>query len=263
MASKTAGWIAGTAVLAALVAAGAWFVVIQPTLADAETQRQTASDQRDHNDVLKMQIAKLKAEYAHIDDYRNEIADLRTKIPTVGDLAEVTREIQTTATAAGVTISVLEPGTPAEFAPPATAAEPTPTPTPTDTASSSDAQDTSPDSSASTSTQAETGVSGMYTIPLSVTVLGTYDQTVSFLDALQQQMPRLFVIQGLNLVSQKEGGAQGGLPATHEGDLQTTVNGVLLTLVDSGSSAEPTPTPTPTLPTPSDQKNPFVPVAGA
>jgi Tfp pilus assembly protein PilO len=260
MASKTSAWVAGSTVAALVVAAGAWFGLISPTLAHASDQRQTASDQRDRNVILETQIAKLKAQYAHLDDYKTQLTALHQQMPSTGDLAEANREIQSVAQTAGVTITVVQPGTPTAFVAPAAASTPTPTPT----ASSSTAAATG-DTKASTPTQ-PTAVDGLYTIPLSVTTLGTYAQTVAFVDGLQQSMPRLFVVTTVDATSQKSSGATVGRPALADGDLQATLTGVLLTFRDaSGAAPTPgatvTPTPAPTqLPVPTDQKNPFLPV---
>lgn len=256
MASKTTAWVAGSTVAALVVAAAAWFGAISPTLSHASDQRQTASAQRDRNTILETQIAKLKADSAHLDDYKQQLASLYQQMPPTADLAEVSREIQSIAQTAGVTITVVQPGTPTVFVAPVASA-----PTPAPTASSNAA--------AATATQATpqaTAVEGLYTIPLSVTTLGTYSQTVAFIDTLQQSMPRLFVVSKVDASSQKSSGATAGRPALSAGDLEATVTGVLLTMRDSsasqptpGSTATPTPAPT-QMPVPTDQKNPFLPV---
>lgn len=264
--TKTTAWVAGAAVVALAVAAGAWFVAISPTLTDAADQRDAASDQRDHNMLLETQIAKLKEEYTHLDEYRAELASIQTKLPATGDLAELTREVQQVASAAGVTVTVDAPGSPSAFVAPAAPVAATPAPEPSasaDPASATDDTGTADTPSAPTSNVVE----GLYQIPLSLTSVGTYDQTVAFLDQLQQAMPRLFVVNGLNATSLEAGGAGGGRPATNAGDLEIVISGYVLTLQDSSSApAAPAPdataTPTP-LPVPGDQKNPFQPVGGA
>ncbi|HEY0118362.1 MAG TPA: hypothetical protein VGC04_06260 [Cellulomonas sp.] len=266
--TKTTAWVASSTVAALVVAAGAWFGVIQPTLSNAANQRQAASAQSNRNSILETQIAKLKAEYAHLDDYTQRLAAIRAKMPATADLAEVARELQSVAQATGVTITVVQPGTPSAFAAPASAqAAPAPAPTAT-----SDANAETADPGAGTSAPAaqSTTIDGLYSIPLSVTTLGSYAQTVQFIDALQQSMPRLFVLSQVEATSQKSEGATAGRPALAEGDLETTVTGVILTLQGDaasvpsatpspGATAEPSPTPTP-LPVPGDQRNPFQPI---
>jgi len=262
MPGKSSSWIAGAAVAAVAIAAGGWFVAIQPTLANAADQRQAASDQRNHNLVLQSQIAKLKSEFDHLGDYNDQLAQLRQKVPETGDLAALTRQVQSVAASSGVTLTVDAPGTPVAFVAPAQA-KPQAAATPS---ASADASGTTSAGSAAASQSSPVG--GLFQIPYSVTSVGNYDQTVAFLDGLQQAMPRLFVIMELDATSLKSGGAAGGRPAVQNGDLQTVVTGYVLTMQAPTSStqqpkpgATATPTPTPTqLPVPGSQRNPFQPV---
>jgi Tfp pilus assembly protein PilO len=259
--TKATAWVAGSTVAALVVAAGAWFGVISPTLSNAADQRQAASDQRDHNVILQTQIGKLKAEYAQLGDYRARLAAIRSKMPADADMAEAVRELESAAQAAGVTITVLQPGSPSVFVPPAST-QPAPAPSAT---ASTDASATASAPKAQTAS-----ADGLYTIPLSVTTLGGYAQTVQFIDAVQQSMPRLFVLSQVEATSQKSSGASAGRPALSVGDLETTLTGVVLTLKATagstpsatpspGATAAPTPTPT-QLPVPGAQRNPFKPI---
>jgi Tfp pilus assembly protein PilO len=266
MAGKSNSWIGGTAVVAIAIAAGAWFVAIHPTLASAADQRQAASDQRNHNTVLQAQIAKLKSEFDHLGDYKDQLSQLRQKVPQTADLAALTREIQSVGDSTGVTLMVDAPGTPTALVVPEPAAA---KPQPSATASASPAATGTTGGAAGASQTTASGqstVDGLFQIPLSVTVVGTYDQTVAFLDGLQQAMPRLYVIDELNATSLEPGGASGGRPAVKAGDLETVVTGYVLTMqAAAGAAPQPKPgataTPTPTqLPVPSGQRNPFQPV---
>lgn len=261
MPGKSSSWIAGAAVAAVAIAAGGWFVAIQPTLANAADQRQAASDQRSHNLVLQAQIAKLKSEFDHLGDYNDQLAQLRQKVPQTGDLAALTLQVQSVAASSGVTLTVDAPGTPVAFVAPAQA-QPQPAATPSASADASGGTT----SAGSAATTPSSTVAGLFQIPFSVTSVGSYDQTVAFLDGLQQAMPRLFVISELNATSLKSSGASGGQPAVKNGDLETVVTGYVLTMQGATSSTQQpkpgaTPTPTPTqLPVPGSQRNPFQPV---
>lgn len=264
MPGKSSSWIAGAAVAAVAIAAGGWFVAIQPTLASAADQREAASQQRSHNIVLQAQIAKLKSQFEHLGDYNDQLTQLRQKMPQTGDLAALTRQVQSVGDAAGVTLTVDAPGTPTAFVAPApTTAQPAATASP-----SSAATDATASSTGTSTAPGKSTVEGVFQIPLSLTSVGSYDQTVAFLDGLQQAMPRLFVVTGLNATSLKSGGASGGRPAVKAGDLETVVTGYVLTMQGPTSAtqqptpgATATPTPTPTqLPVPGSQRNPFQPV---
>lgn len=257
MAAKASAWVGGAALAAVVIGAGAWFGVVAPTLDDAAQERVAAADQRDRNDLLAIQLKQLEADFANLDIYKEELAELRTKVPTTGDLAELTRQLQTMATASGVTLTVEAPGTPAAFVLPQSAAEPEPTVT--DDAGSTE-PDASPDEAPAPAPGPKT-IDGLYTIPLSVTTVGTYPQTVAFLDALQQLMPRLYVVSSLNATSLTSAGASGGRPPVNDGDLETVVSGYVLTLVDPSAVPEVDPDATPEpLPVPGDERNPFLPL---
>lgn len=278
--TRTAAWVGGAAVVAIVIAGGAWFGVVAPTLSDAEEQRRAAADQREHNDMLQIALNQLKADAANLETDKANLAALRTRIPTTGDLAELTRQLQSAATATGVTITVLAPGTPTPVVV-ATPEAPAPADGSEEDAGNGDGTDSSvasaevdgtADDGSTPPAGASTGIDGLVSIPLSVTTVGTYAQTIAFIEAVQQTMTRLFVVSQLTAVSLEEEGAAGGRPATSFGDLETTLTGVVLTLRDgtgatstpSGETSTGEPTPTPSapvqLPVPGDQRNPFAPV---
>lgn len=262
MAGKSSAWVGGAAIGAVVIAAGAWFGAIQPTMVSAADQRQEAADQRDHNDMLDMQLTTLKAQYEHLDEYKAQLADIRVKVPTTGDLAQLTLEVKAAAESAGVTVTNVAPGTAVSFVAPApAAAEPAPTETPA--ADDAAATDTGEEAAAPAS-GATAPVDGLFQISFSVTSVGSYPQTVAFLNALQRSMPRLFVVNQLTATSLESGGAAGGRPAVNDGDLEAVITGYVLTLQDDRTAApEPDPTATPQpLPVPGDQRNPFLPVGG-
>lgn len=267
MAAKTTGWIVGTSVVAIALAAGAWFGLIAPTLVDAGDQRTAAADQRERNELLEMQLARLKADAKNLERYQADLAAIQAKVPSTAGLAELTRQLDSVATSTGVTIVDVSPGTPSAFVVPG---EPSPEPTATESAPSSGSEAATPTAEPTTATTDGTATGtagaadGLFTTPLSVTSVGTYDQTTAFLDALQQLMPRLFVVSQVSTSSLDAAAAQGGRPEIHDGDLETTIAGVVLTLQD-GATAQPDPgaagSEPGSVPVPGDQRNPFGPVA--
>ena len=91
--TKAGGWIAGTIVLLLAMTAAAWFFVAQPRFSDASDTVAQAQDVRSQNDLLELKIAKLKADFAKLDDYRAQLADLRTQVPTAALLTDYTRAV--------------------------------------------------------------------------------------------------------------------------------------------------------------------------
>ena len=99
---------------------------------------------------------------------------------------------------------------------------------------------------------------------MSVTVIGSYDNTLAFLSDLQTATPRLFLVSGFSATGQQDAAASGGKPKTSVGDQQLVITGFLYVLPDTNAAAAPaaTPTPTPALPGAVPGKNPLTPVGG-
>ncbi len=130
--TKAGGWIAGAIVLMLAITAATWFLAAQPRFADAGATTAQAQDVRDQNDLLQQKIVKLKADFAKLDEYRAQLAEIQTQIPAEAMLTDYTRSLQGAADASGVTLLDINPGTAVQVVVPVVAAPPTPTPTPTD-----------------------------------------------------------------------------------------------------------------------------------
>ena len=256
---KKGTWIAGTVVGALIIVLASWFLAINPAFSRAADVRAQAAQTRQQNDALTTKVAQLKADFAKLDQYKSELTGLRTQIPTTGQLSDYLRQLDAIAAAHTVTITTITPGTatvvvPAKAAAPAAAASPAATAAATGSATSG--------SAAATATTS--APNGMADIPLSLTVVGSYDNTLAFLNDLQTKTPRLFLVAGFTGTSQDSAAASGGRPKTALGDQQLQVNGFLYVVPDSGTSPTPTPSPsaTPGLPAAVPGKDPLVPVGG-
>ncbi len=271
MAVKKGTWIGGAALASVAIAAGAWFLAISPQIGEAADLRAQTDEVESQNAVLEKKLIDLEAESAKLPQYRADLEAIRIQVPTTAELSEYLRQIATLAAARGVTVTSVTPGLAQAFVP---AVAPTAAPEPTETASTTDDESASSDETAAPTPPAGPYVpDGFAAIPLSVTVLGTYDNTLAFLSDLQTVSPRLFLVSGLTGTAQKEAEASSGRPETAVGDQELLVNGFLFVLPDTLSallptpeptdpSATPTPTPTPALPAPVPGKNPLIPIAG-
>ncbi|MDO8107789.1 hypothetical protein Q6348_11330 [Isoptericola sp. b441] len=273
--TRAGGWVAGTIFLVIAIFAGTWFLAAQPRFDDATQTRDQAASIRVQNAKLKAQVAELKADFAKLDDYRAELATLRTQIPATAELSAYTRAVQALADKAGVTLTALDPATAQTVTPPAPPAPATPTPDPSASGDAGTTTADQPGSSGATATPADGTQSkpldGMAAVPMSITVVGTYANATAFLQGLQTGTDRLFLPVSVDGSRQPQAVASGGRPATADGDLELTVDGwayVLppsqdyLTYEQSQGDATPAPdtTGTPTLP--GSARNPFVPLPG-
>jgi Tfp pilus assembly protein PilO len=272
MAAKKGTWIGGTVFAAAVIGAATWFGVVSPTLSAAAGLRAQTDQVNQSNDVLQTKVQKLAAEYKKLPDYKQQLDTLRIQVPTTAQLSDYVRQVQQVATAHSVVVTTINPGaakavTLAQSAAPAPASTPTDTASPTDTSTPAPTATSATDATGTgtTSAPAASGVPvGMAAIPMSFTVVGTYDNTLAFLSDVQTATARLFLVTGIQGTSQKDAQASSGRPATKVGDQELVVTGFLYVLPDPTAVA-PTPAPTttaPALPAPVPGKNPLVPVAG-
>jgi Tfp pilus assembly protein PilO len=264
--TRAGGWIAGTIVLVLAMSAAIWFLVAQARFESAAATTLEVQDTRARNDLLRVQLAKLKEDFERLDEYKAELATLRTQVPSSPDLSGYTRALDSLAAANGVTIVDQSPGISEAVVVvgAATDAPATDTSASTDGSTSTDAADSTSEGAATVSESAASPVpDGMVAVPMSFRVLGTYDGVSAFLAGVQQGLPRLFLVTALDGTSQDAADAGGGRPAVADGDLELNVTGYLYVLVDQTTVVEPgaeEPTETPALP--SSPRNPFLPLPG-
>lgn len=251
--NRSTPWIVAAALGSLVIVAFSWLLGISPTLSAAAASQSEAADQQTRNAALRVQIAKLAEEFTHLDEYKATLSTLRDQIPEQADLTAVNRGLSALASASGVTITAITPTTPVAFSPVQTAR-----------AAAAPTTDSAAGGTSATTATASGAVSavpkGFYAVPLSITMVGTYDQTTTFLSSFQTGPGRIFLATAINAVAEQAAGASAGRPALAAGDVELTVTGYAYVLLGStATTAAPTPPATtpPTLPAPSGQKNPF------
>ncbi|KSW28994.1 type 4a pilus biogenesis protein PilO [Cellulomonas sp. B6] len=261
--SKRSTWIGGTALAGVALGAGAWFLAISPAFDAAAEVREQTSQTVQRNDLLEMQVTKLAADYAKLDQYKAELAALQVQIPTTARLADLTRQIAQIAESRGVTITALAPAPPQLVVPPVAAAPAAPATTDagagtdgTEPAAGGAGGEAAPVASPDVVVPA-----GLVAVPLSLTVVGTYDATVAFVGDLQGALPRLVLVTDLTGTSQEETEAGGGKPATARGDQEIVLSAFAYVLPDPAAGATAPEQPA-AVPASVPGKNPLVPAAG-
>lgn len=260
--NKAMPWIGGAVVLGLLIAAGGWFLGINPALTAASEARAQTATERDRNELLRVQNETLKEQFAHLADYEAQLAALQVQIPATTDLSALNLHLTSLVTTAGLTTTSLAVTTPQAFVPvaePAAAAPDAAAPPTTDGAG--EAAPAAEDAAAPAPVAPT--YAGFYAIPVTLTTVGTYEATLAFLESLQADSSRLFLVGSIAATTQVDQGAGSGKPATSAGDLETVVTGFTYVLQDPSAAppvTDPAAEPVP-LPVPADQRNPFVPVA--
>ncbi|HQY33847.1 type 4a pilus biogenesis protein PilO [Actinotalea sp.] len=231
--NKRITWVVGTTFLALILFAGAWFLLIGPNVDAIAEARQSTEDTLAQNEVQTRRLATLKEQFADLASYRAELATIRTQLPVEDGLPALLRELDTLATGAGVTIVGVAPAIPETFF----AAAPVDV-APTNEAPASDTATEDGAAAPAPAPVEPVGVDGLVAIPVSITVLGSYDATVDFVEGLQTRMARLFVVTAFTAEGQEENEATGGKPATREGDAEFTISGVIYVLQDTAAATD-------------------------
>jgi Tfp pilus assembly protein PilO len=163
------GALAGAVALSAL----AWFLLIGPQRSettDVEDQRAAADGQVV---VEQRKLNKLTAEYAQRDKYAAELAANRKALPTVAATGDLLRELQSAGDSAGVTVSSLTAGSPAELK----------------------------------------GAAGVASVTITVVATGKLDKLQAFLDQVQRIQPRAMLVFNVSFAPSDSGGPITGTGA--------------------------------------------------
>lgn len=240
--AKATGWVLATVMVALLLSAGAWFFAISPVRDEAAAAQEQAQATLDSNALLEVRIARLAEQFTHIEEYRAELASLRTQIPTDGELDSYLRQIQELALASQVTVTTVAANTAVSVTVPQPVVAPAATPETSPEGSTEEGAATDPaaadgaaadESAAAVATAPVTVVpQGFVAVPITLTVVGPYEGVVSFIGQMQQGTQRLFLVTALSGTGQEEAEASGGRPATAAGDLELSLTGYTYVLLD-------------------------------
>jgi Tfp pilus assembly protein PilO len=216
--TRTSRWSVGTVALCLVLLVVAWLLLIAPRRADAAalSDRQLTTQQQ--NEQLQIRIEQLKAQSGQLAAYRAELGGILKQLPPAADMPQLVRDLNSLAAAAGVVVDTLTP-------------------------SSAAALKSAPGSASAgtTSASASGGTSGVVQIPISVVVHGDYFQTVAFLQKLQTQLSRAFLVTGAAVAPSS--GASGQIQLSITGQVFVWPAGSAVTTDSTGTSGAQTSTP--------------------
>lgn len=252
-AARSTGWVVGTVFAVLAIFAGTWFLAAGPRFDDASETLAVAQSARDRNELLTVEVARLAEQFTHLDEYRAELAELRTQVPAEARLTEFVRQVEALATANGVTVTSLAPSVPILVESEA------PVPAPTETTETTEATDASADATVAEPAPEALPLAAFAYVPLTMEVVGPYANVAAFLDAIQTGNPRIFVPTTLDGEGQDL--QPDVIPPTADGDLKLTVTGNLYVLPEAATEAPADGTTEPA-PLPSSDRNPFASLPG-
>jgi Tfp pilus assembly protein PilO len=203
-------WVAGAAAAMVLLVVASYFLLIQPKMAQASSLRSQKVSQQQANDQLGLDIAQLKSQFASLPARQAELAVIQQQLPASANLPTLIRNLTTIATEAGVSLNTIAPASPQPVTATATVSK-----TGTATAGST------------ASTQ------GLFEIPVTIIVQGDYASSELFLQRVQTQMRRAFLVQSISIGNPAS--AATGTAAPASGTIQTTLTGDVFVLQPTAS----------------------------
>ncbi|WP_380156693.1 type 4a pilus biogenesis protein PilO [Kineococcus sp. R86509] len=168
--SKNTVWVAAAAVLAALLVVATYLLVIAPQRTEAADLTTQAAGVAQSNAQIESETERLKAEFVTLDDKKRELAAIQSTLPAQADVPGLLRQLQGYATTAGVSLTTVTPSSAVAYAPAGTDAAP------------------------GTAT-------GVYSIPLSVEVAGSFSGIELYLKNVEADMGRFYLVDGASLTS--------------------------------------------------------------
>lgn len=257
MPAKNSTWIAGAAAGAVVLVAGTWFLGVSPILDETAAVHERREAAVTENVSLETRLTELSATSAKLPELKQELADLQVGIPStelVDDFLRRLDELQATHQIAAVSIAVNDPvavvdnqgvtslgEVQADAA--SASAEPTEGATastePTDGANSTASTDATTDDAA-VAAPTTAGPDGFIAVPVTITLLGGFPNSLLFLSDLQSADQRLFLVTGVHGDGQGEAEAADGRPATSVGDVELEITGNLYVLQDLAAGTDST-----------------------
>lgn len=192
-------WTLGTAAVVVIVLAAGWFLLVQPTRAEAAAIKEQTVSQQTANAELVRKIENLKVLAQDVPAQEAKLAKLRQRIPAQPGLPSFIRELSSIASSSNVVLVSMAPAEPAALT----------VPTPTTTAPAADGS-TPPQGEVTLGSTTETSVNF---IQAQVTVSGGYFNTEQFFTKMEK-LQRAFLVTGFSIQPDTDVDAKAGAVVT-------------------------------------------------
>ncbi|WP_380168484.1 hypothetical protein [Jannaschia sp. R86511] len=221
--TKTSAWSLGTLGLCVALSAGAWFLAIEPERAEAADTREQTVAAEQSNAQLEVRIEQLRQEYADLPTRQAELAAIRQALPDEPALAGLIRAVNESADDVDIVLSSITTGAVSAVVDPNAVTEVT------DEGAEAGAEASAePSAEPSTEASAEpadaaagvTVVEGapagavLAAVPITIDTRGGFFETNLFLKALQADISRAVLVDGLTITAIDEEDVDPGTVTT-------------------------------------------------
>ncbi|TFB52927.1 hypothetical protein [Cryobacterium sp. Sr3] len=250
-------WVFGTVVLIAATALLGWVLGISPKLSEASLADADRVVVETQNSASELKVAALKEKFASIGELKGELSALRSAVPDAAEIPAFLTQLDSIAQQHQVTLTdisvndaqayaplvVAPPALAAEAAPTEGAASPTPTPIPT----------TAPTAAEEAAALAPVPnelitASNFVSVPVSLTVSGSYGNVLDFIEGLQKGTRLVMVTTfATSMVESPPVAAPAATDKTAidtlggSDQVTTTISALIYVLLDPNTAAATTP----------------------
>ena len=213
--SKTRTWSMFTALGVVVILLAGWFLLVSPKRSEAAELRAQEVSVQEANERLRLQIETLKVQAEDLPAMQAKLADIKLQLPEDASLPALVRDLTKASVRAGIFLKHVAPGTPALLAP--AAASPPAAPSPA--APEAGAEDPAAGEAAGGAAAAPAAPApSLVSIPVSLTLTGTYAELELFLNELHE-LKRAFLVNSFTLTQPK--------PEEDNRILDLTINGTV------------------------------------
>ncbi|GAA4177723.1 hypothetical protein [Gryllotalpicola koreensis] len=231
-------WMLGGAVAAVAIVVLGWIVGISPQLQQASAADDQKVSAQSQLQQTELQLTQLKKDYASIGQLKAQLSTLQQSLPGTSQVTDFVRQLAQQSAAAGVAVSSITVGEPTAYAPAASgsapAASPAPSPSaPTPSATAAPSTGPTPNATAAAvappvSTDPLVTSANFVMLPVTLSISGEQAGLMSFTSSVQNQGPRLFLVNKIDL---KQGAGAADSQSGAASDESATLSGFIYVLI--------------------------------
>ncbi len=193
-------WLGGGAVLAVLIVLAGWFMVIDPQLSAASSDRDQTVSANQHNQVLQKRNDALEEKNGDQGALQAGLSAALAQLPSDGGLPAFTRQLAAQASAAGVVLTSVIVGAAAPVATPGG-----------QTAAAGTAAPVAPSTGSTAAAAAPASTTGLVQMIITVNATGLGRHNLAFLRAIQWTGPRRALVTAVQLAPSSADGTRAGI----------------------------------------------------